>query len=86
MQARNSSESVREAAAYLEHRLRRRPRVGVILGSGLNALADLLTCPVAVPYSQVPNLPASTVVGHAGQFVFGELSSLPVCVMQGRVH
>lgn len=62
------------------------PRVGVVLGSGLGAFADTLTDLVKVPYETLPHLPASKVVGHAGNFCFGRVGDVPVVCMQGRVH
>ena len=62
------------------------PRVGVVLGSGLGAFADSLTDLVKVPYSEIPNLPASKVVGHAGNLCFGNVDDVPVVCMQGRIH
>jgi purine-nucleoside phosphorylase len=60
--------------------------VGIILGSGLNDLADSVQQAVRIPYSDLPNFPVSTVHGHAGRFVVGELEGKPVFVMQGRIH
>jgi purine-nucleoside phosphorylase len=62
------------------------PRVGVVLGSGLGAFADTLTELVKLPYETLPNLPASKVVGHAGNLCFGHVEDVPVVCMQGRVH
>ena len=62
------------------------PRVGVVLGSGLGAFADTLTDLVKVPYETLPHLPASKVVGHAGNLCFGRVGDIPVVCMQGRVH
>jgi purine-nucleoside phosphorylase len=62
------------------------PRIGIVLGSGLGAVADAVTEPVVMPYSQIPNFPQSTVEGHSGRIVAGLLSNVPVVVMQGRVH
>jgi purine-nucleoside phosphorylase len=62
------------------------PRVGVVLGSGLGAFADGLTDLVKVPYETLPHLPASKVVGHAGNLCFGGVGDVPVVCMQGRVH
>jgi xanthosine phosphorylase len=61
-------------------------RLGIVLGSGLGALADEITDPVAVPYAEIPGFPPSTVVGHAGRFVLGRLEGVPVACMQGRFH
>lgn len=62
------------------------PIVGIILGSGLNGLADSVKKAVHIAYSDLPNFPVSTVHGHVGRFVIGELEGKPVLVMQGRIH
>ena len=61
------------------------PRVGLVLGSGLGAFADALGGP-KIPYAEIPHMPTSKVVGHAGNLCFGEVGSVPVVCMQGRVH
>jgi purine-nucleoside phosphorylase len=58
----------------------------MILGSGLNALADSVANPAILHYGEIPNWPVSTVYGHAGQLVIGELEEQTVFVMQGRIH
>ena len=63
-----------------------RPRVALILGSGLGYLGDRVENAVAIPYSQIPNFKTSTAPGHKGQLVFGTLENQPVAVMQGRMH
>jgi len=62
------------------------PKVGVVLGSGLGAFADSLSDLVKAPYSELPHLPSSKVVGHAGNFCLGKVDDVPVVCMQGRVH
>jgi xanthosine phosphorylase len=62
------------------------PRVGLILGSGLGALADALQDPVAMAYADLPGFPRPTVEGHDGRIVLGRLEGLPVACLQGRVH
>lgn len=62
------------------------PRVGVILGSGLGAFAESVEHPVSIPYADIPHFPQSTVQGHSGHLVLGTIGSVPVAVMQGRVH
>lgn len=62
------------------------PRVGVILGSGLGALADELEGRVEIPYASIPGWPASTAVGHAGVLALGSLDGVPVAAMRGRAH
>jgi purine-nucleoside phosphorylase len=74
------------AAQYLLSRTSLRPRIGVVLGSGLGSLADALAEATLVPYSEIPNFPCSTAVGHAGRMVIGKAGDVPLAAMQGRVH
>jgi purine-nucleoside phosphorylase len=74
------------AARFLESRTALRPRVTVVLGSGLGAFADELADPTEIPYSEIPGWPCSTAIGHAGKLVFGKLGTLEVAAMAGRVH
>jgi len=62
------------------------PRVGLILGSGLGGLADLIQQSVRIPYASIPGFPRSHVAGHAGNLVLGFLGATPVVAMQGRAH
>lgn len=77
---------IQEAKHFIEGRTELRPRVAVVLGSGLGAFAHELSDAVAIPYGEIPGWPAATAVGHAGQLVFGKLGDLPVACMAGRVH
>jgi purine-nucleoside phosphorylase len=61
-------------------------RIGIVLGSGLGAVADAVSDQVVLPYAQIPHFPQSTVEGHSGRVVAGCLGGVPVLVMQGRVH
>jgi purine-nucleoside phosphorylase len=80
-------DQVAEAAAFVQSRLGAlAPRVGIVLGSGLGAVANAIADPVVVPYGEIPHFPQSTVVGHAGQMVAGSLGGAPVVILQGRVH
>ena len=74
------------AAQTIKNQIQIQPLVGIILGSGLNDLADSVQNPVHISYSDLPNFPVSTVHGHAGRFVIGMLEDKPVLVMQGRIH
>ena len=67
-------------------RLTAQPRVGIVLGSGLGAFADTLDGLVRIPYRELPHMPASAVVGHAGNLCFGRVGGVSVVCMQGRVH
>lgn len=62
------------------------PKVGLVLGSGLGAYADTLASKKVIPFGDVPGMATSKVVGHAGNFVFGDVSGMHVVAMQGRVH
>jgi xanthosine phosphorylase len=75
-----------DAAQVLMERWGSRPRVGVVLGSGLGAVADAVTDPVIVGYEDLPGFPRPTVQGHAGRAVLGRISGVPVAVLQGRAH
>jgi purine-nucleoside phosphorylase len=79
-------EQIDQAAETIRKRISHQPRVGLILGSGLNSLADSVQNAEVIPYSQLPYWPVSTVQGHAGQLVIGELEGQSVLVMQGRIH
>jgi purine-nucleoside phosphorylase len=74
------------ALAFLEQRTSRRPKVAVVLGSGLGAFAAELADRTEIPYSAIPGWPQSTAVGHAGTLVFGSLGATEVVAMSGRVH
>ena len=75
-----------EAAEAVRARTGIRPRGGLILGSGLNALADSVEGAVKIPFGDVPYFPVSTVEGHQGRLILGMLQDVPVMVMQGRAH
>jgi purine-nucleoside phosphorylase len=77
---------VEQASEFLLGKTSLRPRVGLVLGSGLGGFADELSDATRVPYAQIPSFPRSTAIGHAGQMVMGEANGVPVAVMQGRVH
>ncbi|MGB8984691.1 MAG: purine-nucleoside phosphorylase [Anaerolineales bacterium] len=79
-------EQIDQAADAIRKRTSHHPRVGLILGSGLNSLADSVQNADIIPYAELPNWPVSTVQGHAGRLVIGELEGKNVFVMQGRVH
>ena len=74
------------AAQLILSRTALRPKIGLVLGSGLGAFADSLTDATRVPYSEIPAFPRSTAIGHAGQMVLGNAGDIPVAAMQGRVH
>ena len=75
-----------EAAQFLLRQTKLRPRIGLVLGSGLGGFADDLADAVRVPYANIPFFPRSTAIGHAGQMVIGKAGGVAVAAMQGRVH
>ncbi|MBZ5534454.1 MAG: purine-nucleoside phosphorylase [Acidobacteriia bacterium] len=79
-------DKVQTAVEFLRHRSGLRPRIAVVLGSGLGAFADQIANRQVVPYPEIPHFPRSTVQGHSGNLVLGEVGKVPVAVMQGRVH
>lgn len=79
-------EQIQEAAQYILSKIRVRPTIAVVLGSGLGSFAEEMTDTVEVPFSEIPGFPVSTVEGHKGCFVFGKLNEKYVLVMRGRVH
>ena len=79
-------EQIDQAADAIRKRTSYKHRAGIILGSGLNDLADSVQKADVIPYADLPNWPLSTVQGHAGRLVIGELEGQSVLVMQGRVH
>lgn len=86
MQKFISLAQIDETANQIRGRMSVKPVIGMILGSGLNGLADSVQNPIHIPYSDLPNFPTSTVQGHVGRFVIGMLEGKPVIVMQGRIH
>ncbi len=74
------------AAGHIRSCITITPRVGLVLGSGLGKIADSVLDPTFIPYTEIPNWPLSTIHGHAGRLVIGDLFGVPSLVMQGRVH
>ncbi len=77
---------IHKARAFLQEKTYLRPKIGVVLGSGLGAFANELTDAVEIPYTEIPGFPSSTAAGHAGKMIIGHLGEIPVAVMAGRVH
>ncbi len=71
---------------YLQNKIQIKPKMALVLGSGLGQLADQVVDPVIIPYKEIPNWPVSTIHGHAGRLVIGMLAGMPAMVMQGRAH
>jgi purine-nucleoside phosphorylase len=79
-------ESIDRIAGVVRSKMKNQPRIGLILGTGLGGLAEAIQQPTIIPYSELPGWPISTVQGHAGRLVLGELDGQALLVMQGRIH
>ena len=84
--AEGELQRVRLATTFVTQRLQVRPRVGVVLGSGLGAFADQLSSATRLPYADIPEMPRSSIAGHAGVFCAGTLAGVSVACLQGRAH
>jgi purine-nucleoside phosphorylase len=74
------------AAKFILRKTKLRPKIALVLGSGLGGFADEFANAAKIPYAKIPNFPQSTAVGHAGQLVLGAVEGVEVVGMQGRVH
>jgi purine-nucleoside phosphorylase len=74
------------AARFIQKKTKIRPKVALVLGSGLGAFADEFSSATRIPYAKIPRFPRSTAIGHAGQLVIGKVEGVEVAGMQGRVH
>ena len=86
MQTYLTLEQIDQVTDAVRAKINVKPRAGIILGSGLNDLAASVKDAVTIPYGDLPHWPVSTVEGHVGRLVIGELEGKPVFVMQGRIH
>jgi purine-nucleoside phosphorylase len=79
-------EQIKETAAFIQRKISFKPDIGIILGTGLGGLVEQITIKHTLSYEEIPNFRLSTVEGHSGKLIFGELSGKNVVVMQGRFH
>jgi purine-nucleoside phosphorylase len=79
-------EKATAAAEFVGRKTESRPKIAIVLGSGLGAFAEQLEGATAISFAEIPNFPRSTVPGHSGKLVIGKVAGVPVAVMQGRVH
>ena len=86
MTARGEMARLREAVAAVREAGGTRPRVGIVLGTGLGGLAEAIEAEVSIPYEDLPHFPVSTVESHRGKLLLGTLEGVPVVAMQGRFH
>src|SRR5450759_2924599 len=81
-----SLELIDRIAQTIRSKITSRPRIGLILGTGLGGVAEKIQNQTVIPYQELPDWPVSTVMGHTGQLVIGDLEGQPVLAMQGRIH
>lgn len=79
-------EKLKEAVTFIRQQSDLKPRVGIVLGSGLGAFVDRIQNPQVLPYTEIPHFKPSTVSGHSGRLVLGDVEGVPVAVLQGRIH
>ena len=78
--------NLEESAAYIRSRSQLKPRIGIVLGSGLGAFVDKIKIETALPYDEIPGFVAPSVEGHGGRLVLGTVGGVPVACLQGRIH
>jgi purine-nucleoside phosphorylase len=79
-------EKIKETVEFINNKISEKPKVGIILGSGLGGLVDDIEIETALPYHEIPNFPVSTVKGHKSEVLFGKVNGTSVVAMQGRFH
>jgi purine-nucleoside phosphorylase len=79
-------ERVKKAVEFLKERIEVSPTIGIVLGSGLGRIAEVIESPMTIRYSEIPGFPVATAPGHKGELIFGKLSGKDVVLMNGRFH
>jgi purine-nucleoside phosphorylase len=79
-------EKINKAADLIRAKIDWKPEIGIILGTGLNSLAQMVQSEISIPYEDIPGMVVSTAPSHQGKFIFGNLSGKNVMMMQGRLH
>lgn len=79
-------EKINSTTHYINQKISEKPKVGIILGSGLGDLTIDIEVSTTIPYNEIPDFPVSTVKGHKGQLIFGKLNGVSVVAMKGRFH
>jgi len=77
---------IKNTVKYLNENTELRPKIGIILGTGLGGLVDEIKIEKSISYEDIPHFPVSTVEGHSGRLIFGTIGGVPVVAMQGRFH
>lgn len=79
-------DKIQESVGYIQSQWSEKPRVGIILGTGLGSLVENIDIAASIDYGDIPNFPQSTALSHKGRLVCGSLNGLPVVAMEGRIH
>lgn len=79
-------EKIKESSLYLKKQSPAKPKAGIILGSGLGDFIGSIEQTIVIPFSDIPNFPVSSVEGHHGNLIFGNIRGIPVVTLQGRLH
>ena len=79
-------DDIKISSEYLKSRTNLRPKIAIILGTGLGSFANKIEVRDAIPYDEIPGFKTSTVQGHSGKLILGMLENIPVMAMQGRLH
>ena len=82
----NWLDKINETADYIKSKVNHLPKTAIILGTGLGELVDHIKIETAISYTDIPNFPVSTVEGHKGRLIFGNLGNKYIMAMQGRFH
>ncbi|MEN8124095.1 MAG: purine-nucleoside phosphorylase [Bacteroidota bacterium] len=77
---------IQETVKFLKDKGFNNPDYGIVLGTGLGSLVSIIDIKIKIPYNEIPNFPISTVEGHSGTLIFGELSGKKIIALQGRFH
>lgn len=78
--------NLEESAAYIRSRTQVKPRMGIVLGSGLGAFVDKMKVETSLPYDEIPGFIAPSVEGHGGRLILGYIGQTPIACLQGRIH
>lgn len=82
----NLLEKIKETSEFLKGKTTNRPKIAIVLGTGLGSFAQKIEVMDEIPYGEIPNFKTSTVQGHSGKLIFGKLEGVEVMAMQGRLH
>lgn len=78
--------NLEDSAAYIRSRAKTKPRMGIVLGSGLGAFVDKIEVEATLQYDEIPGFIAPTVEGHGGRLILGQIKGVPIACLQGRIH